>query len=450
MNLSPESADASVAFARNVVNLRYEDIPAEAVEHTKTDVLDALGVAIAASTTVPVCKHLVEMAKETGGKPESTIIAYGGKVPGDMAAFVNAALAHGLNYGDASETKSTHAGCVVLAAALAAAERAGKVSGKEFITAYTLGLDVMCRIGGAVNSGKWMARGRFLQQMVGYFGAAAVAGRLSGLNEDQMVSAFGLAYAQTAGSTEILTGAGSDKGLYPAFAAKAGVFSVLMAQRGIRAPGTSLEGKAGLFNLYFQGEYDSTSLTNDLGKRFESVNLGFYAYPCCLHTHPFVEMTLRLADEHRIQPEDVEAITAFVGPLAQMTCEPLRIRQNPRTITEAQYSIPYAIATALAKGKPCIKHFTGDGIKDPEILRLANKVTWQPDPECDLDSNTGLIPARMEITLANGKVLHGETGGFRYGNPHNPISKEKLVKKFRDCLAYAVKPLTGGYSGRGH
>ena len=444
--MESEKKDAAVAFAKNVVNLKYEDIPPEAVEVTKTDILDTLGVAIAASTTTPACREMAELAKEMGGKEESTIIAYGGKVPCYMAAFVNAALAHSLNYDDLYDAYAVHPGCVLLPAALAVAERVGKVSGKEFITAYTLGLDVMGRLGRAafppILFRDWYVYGWLLAQLFGYFGATAVAGRLLGLDEEKMVSSFGLAYCQTAGNMEPLYGVGADKGVYPSYPAKSGILSALMAQRGIAGPRNSLEGVAGLFKVYFQGEYDSASLTSDLGKSFEGVNLGFYVFPCDGWNHAYISITLRMVDEHKVRPQDVETITVFVGPKAQRMCEPLEIRRNPQNMTEAQFSLPFTVATTIAKGKPCIKHFTSDGIRDPEILRLSNKVTWKSDPECDRQYGTGVSPSKVEITLRDGRVVRSEQKGFRYGHPQNPISKEELVEKFRDCASYSAKPLS--------
>jgi len=437
--------DAVFDLADYVVRLIYEDLPSEVVEVTKTDILDTLGVAMAASTTTPSCREMAELVKEMGGKEESTVIAYGGRVPSYMAAFVNAALAHSLNYDDLYDAYDVHPGCILLPSALAVAERIGKVSGKEFITAYTLGIDVMGRLGRAafppVLLREWTLYGWFPPQIFGYFGATAVAGRLLGLNEGKMVSAFGLAYCQTAGNLELVYGGGADKGVYPSYPAQAGVLSALMAQRGVAGPRNSLEGRAGLFKVYFQGEYDSASLTADLGKSFEGVNLGFYAFPCCGLAHAYISTTLRMVDEHDVQPQDVEAITVFVGPKGQNLCEPLQIRRNPRNMTEAQFSLPFTIATAIAKGKPRINHFTSDGIKDPEILQLSNKVTWQSDPECDRQYGTGLQKARVEIKLRGGKVVSCEQKGFRYGNPRNPISKGELVEKFRDCTSYSVKPL---------
>ncbi|MFC2001981.1 MmgE/PrpD family protein, partial [Chloroflexota bacterium] len=134
--------DAIFDLAAHVANVRYEQIPAQAVEVTKMDILDSLGVALAASSVAPVCKKVDELAKEMGGKGESTIIGFGGKVPSYMAAFVNSALVHALNYDDYYDPLIIHFGCSVFPAALATAERVGKVSGKELITAYTASADL--------------------------------------------------------------------------------------------------------------------------------------------------------------------------------------------------------------------------------------------------------------------------------------------------------------------
>jgi len=438
-----EKKDAIFALAESVVNVKYEHIPTEAAGLTKMDILDTLGVSIAASGVAPECKRVTELVKEMAGKEESTIIGYGGKVPSYMASFANAMLAHSLNYDDLHDAFGLHIGCMVLPAALAMAERVGKVSGEEFITAYTLSVDLECRLARALvlrqTPRDWGLYGWLLPQLFGYFGATAAAGRLLGLNVDQLVSAFGLAYSQAAGNKQPFISTGSDKGIYPSYPAKAGVLSTLIAQKGIAGPKDSLEGKAGLYKVYFQGEYDSASLTTDLGKSFEGV--GFYRFPCCSLNHPSIEVTLRMVDEHKFRAQDVEAITVFVGGKVQDLCEPLEIRRNPRIMTEAQLSLPFTIATAIAKGKPRIEHFTTDGIKDPEILRLSNKVSCQSDPECYLQFGTGAHPAKVEIKLRDGHVLHSEQKGFRSGHPKRPISKAELIEKFRDCVSYSVRPL---------
>ncbi|MFC1980978.1 MmgE/PrpD family protein [Chloroflexota bacterium] len=444
--MTGEKKDAAFAFAHHVVSVKYEDIPEEAIQASKADILDALGVALASSTTTPACREMAELVKEFGGKEESSIIAYGGKVPCYMAAFVNAALVHSLNYNDLFDAYWVHPGSVLLPSALAIAERVENVSGREFIVAYTIGLDIMGRLGRAifppVPLREWAVYSWLPPQIFGYFGAAGIAGRLLGLDENQMVSAFGLAYCQTAGNMEPLFGLGADKGIYPAYPAQAGLLSALMAQKNILGPSNSLEGEAGLFNVYFQGDYDSDSLTTDLGKDFKGVELGLYAFPCCGWSQIYITTALQMIDEHKIVPQDVESVTIYAGPRAKHLCEPLEVRRNPRNLTEAQMSIPFILAIIIVKGKPRIEHFTGEGLGDSEVLRLSNKVSWQPDPTCDRRYGTGVSKAKIEMTLKGGKVIGAEQEGFRYGHPQNPIEKEDLLEKFRDCASFSAKPIS--------
>ena len=446
-NSVAEKQDAAFAFAKNLAKVRYEDLPPEAVESTKTAILNHIGTAIAASTTVPVCKQMVELAEEMGGKKESTIIAYGVKVPCYMAAFVNAALAHGLNFGDHSDEYSLHTGVAVFPAAFAVAERMGNVSGKEFITAFTLGTDMMIRLARAFQqkaTRNWVDYGWWHGQMLEYFPAAAVAGRLLGLEEDKIVKAIGLAYAQTAGTIESLSGVGANKEIYSSYPAMTGVISALMAQRGISGPINSFEGKAGLFNVYFQGEYESEPLTRDLGKKFEGTTVGFSAYPCSASTHAYIQIALQIAEAHKIRPDDVEAVTVFIGLKEKSfrNCEPLQVRRNPTKISEAQMSLPFAVATALVKGKPSLKHFVNEGFKDAEILRLSNKVTYQVDPQYGHRSGSAMFRPAIELKMTDGRILREDQEIYRLGNPKNPMSNEEHVEKFRDCASYAVKPLT--------
>lgn len=437
------SRDAIFALASHVANARYEDLPGEAVEMAKKDVLDTLGVAIAATSAAPVCGKVVELATEIGGRAESTVLGSGRKVPCHMAAFANAALAHALNYDDYSDPLITHFGCVLLPSALAAAERAGKVHGKDFIAAYAASLDLAARLSRALitrgEQRNWNLHGWLTTQIVGYFGAAAVAGRLFGLGEERLVSALGLAYSQAAGNKQHLVGAGADKEIYPAYPALGGLLAALMAQKGISGPPESLEGRNGLYRVFFDGRYERAALTADLGRRYEGV--GFYIYPCCGFTHSRIELVLKMLAEHRFDPHDVDSITVFVGPISRLLCEPPEVRRNPRLTAEAQYSLPFTVATAITKGKPRIEHFTSRGIRDPEILSVSNKVDYELDDVYDLQYGTGHCPAKIEIRLKDGRRLRAEQRGGRYGHPERPVSREDLVAKFRECASYSARPL---------
>ncbi len=441
-----QGEDASLAFARNVVRTRFEDLPPAAVRAARANIMDGIAGALAATTTTPAGGEMAELAKELGGKPEASLIGFGGKVPAHMAAWVNAALVHSLNYNDIFDAYWSHPGGTLLPVALASAERAGRVSGKEFLTAYVLGLDMMGRLGRAVFPPKpvrdWASYGWLPPQIFGYFGGAAVAGRLLGLTETQQLSAFGLAYSQAAGNMEPLFGVGADKGIYQSYPAQQSILSVLMAQKGIAGAPRSLEGKAGLFRLFFHGEYDPEALTADLGRRYMAEELGMYAFPCCGYTQAYVAETLKLVREKQIRPADVESVTLFVGPRAMNLCEPREVRCSPRNISEAQMSIPFTVATAIAKGTPRIEHFTPQGLRDPEILAMAAKVRWQADPACDKSYGTAIIDAGVEIGLKGGRNARFRYHGVRYGHPQNPIGEAELKEKYRDCMPSSAKPMT--------
>ncbi len=428
----------TLALAENLVSLTYADIPGDAVEVTKKSILDTLGVILAGSTNEKACKEVVELVKEGGGKEESTIIAFGGKVPSWMAAFANGSMSHVLDYDDTHDAATVHPTAHTLPAAFAIAERVGRVNGREFITAVALGNDVVCRLGFAVTKTfleyEWLRPALF-----GSFGATAASGKLLRLNKEQIASAFGITLHQASGSREAMFDTSSViRAIRDAFSGKTGVLSALMAQRGISGGKNSLEGRAGLFNLYFRGEYDPAPLTADLGKTFEGANVSFKPYPACRQSHSHINAALDLVREHDIKPEDVEEITAVVTGYAPRLCEPLEERRKPELSMQAKFSIPFTIAVAVARRKVVIEDFLPKGLKDPTVLQLAEKVTYRIDPQL---GESLIAPGQVEIKTRDGKLFTKRVD-FAYGHPRNPLTMEDIIAKFRDCAQYSAKPLS--------
>ena len=124
-------------------------------------------------------------------------------------------------------------------------------------------------------------------------------------------------------------------------------------------------------------------LTANLGKHFAVVDLSFKPYPCCRNCHPFIDATLALVSEHRIDYADVEAISVHCGEGVRLLCEPLDIRQKARVPVDAQFSIPWAVATSLVKGKVTIEDFTPEAIINTTVLEVASKVKAEIDPQME-------------------------------------------------------------------
>jgi 2-methylcitrate dehydratase PrpD len=105
-------------------------------------------------------------------------------------------------------------------------------------------------------------------------------------------------------------------------------------------------------------------------------------------------------------------------------------------------SLPFAVATALVKGKPSLKHYVNEGFNDTEILRLSNKVTYHVDPKYGHRFGSAMFRPALEIKMIDGCILREDREIFRYGNPKNPISIEEQIEKFRNCVSYSIKPLS--------
>lgn len=440
--------DAIQLFAHNFVGTGYEDLPADVVGVTKKEVLDLLGVGLAGYAH-PGIKELAELVMDWGGKPESSLIYYKQKVPAPMAAQMNATMAHALDFDDVHDLAIMHPAVPIVPSCLAVAESRGNVSGKDFITAVALGVDMISRLALASWPGydpqKPETRDLPFQServkncwhfttLMGFLASAGAAGKLLGLGEAGLVNAFGLAYHQCSGNHQGRDDGAHTKRLGPGFSARAGVASALMAEKGIIGPHNTLEGHMGLFKVYFQGGYDRETLIKDLGSLFEGINVSFKPYPCCRGIHSNIDATLELAAEKNIKPEAVREIRVYVDSGGyQMLSMPLEVKAKPRTPVDAQFSIPWGVATALTRGRVEMAHFTDDAIKSPDILETAAKIKIVLDHSLDTSEKTP--SGKIEIETQNGEVFSNRVD-YPLGSPEKPLSFEDCARKFRGCATH--------------
>ena len=297
-------SDVASLFASNIVRTRYEDLPPGAVEAAKRCILDTLGVSVAASTLGQGCREVVDLVKATGARGKSTIIGYGGRVPSWLAGFANGSMTHQLDYDDVHDEAGVHPSACPVIAAFAVAEEIGAVSGKDLIVAVALAIDLSCRIGFSIRKSAWGRKTDwFIPSIAGIFAATAVTGRLLGLDEDGLLSAFGHTLQQTAGSFQMEHSPGSVmRGIRDGFPIKAGILSGLMAKRGLIGTKDSLEGRGGIYPLYFQGTYERSYLTNELGKKFEGSEVSFKPWPSARVTHSSLDAALQILGRTKYQP----------------------------------------------------------------------------------------------------------------------------------------------------
>ena len=121
--MTTQKEDAAFPLARNAVATRYENLSPETVEITKRSILDTVGVILGATGMSKPSKTVVDLVKEGGGNPESSIFGFGGKVPSWMAAYANGAMAQALDYDDVYDEGRNHNSGGTLPAIFAIAER---------------------------------------------------------------------------------------------------------------------------------------------------------------------------------------------------------------------------------------------------------------------------------------------------------------------------------------
>lgn len=431
--------DAIVPIVESFVAAEFDNIPLDAVAASKKSVLDTLASMIAGAGAAG-CPEIVNQVMEWGGREESTIVNYRGRVPSFLAALVNGMMARAVDLDDVYEPGTVHASASVVPAAFAVAEMLGMVDGRRFLTAVILGVDLICRMSRA-NKIPPGVSGMNSTFQYAYFGCAGAAGKLLGLDSEKLVNAMGLAYSQTAGNSQNLLEGTLATRLCQGLAAQGGVFSAIFAGRGITAARRVLEGKFGYYPVYQRNEYDVQRLLDGLGERFAVTDLTMKIYPCCMHTHAAIDAVISISKEQGLKPADVRKIRVGINEQGfNFVCFPVEKKRKPQTIPEAQFSLPYVVATALVKGKVFLEDFTENEIQNPEVLAVADVVECAVDPDVDNVSRGRVSPAVVEVFTEDGKRFFRKIDA-RKGSPAEPMTMEEVEDKFRKCAKLARRPV---------
>ncbi|GAX90110.1 MmgE/PrpD family protein [Effusibacillus lacus] len=414
----------SEKLARFIVNTSYEDLPEDVVGFTKLCILDWLGSAVAGSSKEPV-RIIDELAREMGGAEQASLVT-GGKTSLTHAALVNGAASHVVELDDIHKSSIIHAATVVVPAALAVAEWMNK-SGKDLIAAVAIGYDVCFRIGEAVSPSHYY----FWHNTAtcGTFGATAATAKLLDLNEQQIVHALGNAGTQAAGLWEFIVDGAMTKQLHTGKAAMNGLLASLLAQKGFTGPSKILEGDRGFFKAMAE-TFDEERISDKLGQQFKITENSFKIHASCRHTHPAIDLALKLKKEHAIRPEEIREIrVGGYKAVYDITNNP-----NPQTVYASKFSLQFCASLAFVKGKAGLADFTEETLWDPAIRALMERVKLTVDPEVD-SAYPEKWGSAVAVETQQGEV-HRLTTDYPKGDPENPVTADDLVQKFRELAAH--------------
>lgn len=431
-DIPPRQQDASALIARAAANLRYEDLSLAVIDAAKRGILDTLGVCLAATGAAredvdPVRALMEESASGTG----IPAMGVGWPLTTRDAIFWMGALSHALDYDDYADI--VHPSAPAVSAALPLAQAAGAVDGRRTIVAVVLGQDLVIRI--ALALGKSVADYGWLPALPGTLGAALTSAKLLGLDEGQIRSSLGLALHRTAGTMQALAEVGSAyRGIREGFNAQSGAIAAQLAARGMRGDDGSFDGAFGLFNQYFQGDYDRDFFVAGLGTDLLGPKITFKPWPSAGHTHLFLTAVADLMADPANRPEDVRRVTVIGGSkILEQQCEPKAQRVAPPHSIDAKVSIPFLVGKMLRHGTVRLEDFSHHGLRDSEAIDIAQLVEWRRDPDFRR-GDEGFGPGEVQLEMADGRTPRVRVD-FGLGHPHRPLSWDQLVTKFHECLA---------------
>ncbi len=395
-----------------IKDLKFDDLDEKTIQGAKNCLLDFIG-AVLGGTCTKTGEITMRFSNLFPGSKESTLWPTGEKTSILNAAFIHGTIGSALNIDDGHRMAAGHPGSVVIPAACAVAER-NRSSGRQLIEALVCGYEVAIRSGDLhrtesspfaqfPGSGRW-----------GSIGAAAATAKLLSLDFEKTEQAMAIAetFAPVSPIIDDLK-----IGIMPmtqycsGWGALVGVSAAFLAQEGFTGITSTIDFTKSSVPMF--------------GESFEIKNIYFKPFPSCRWTHPAIEGVMELMRKYEeINRKTIDRIAIKIFSIGSHLGE-----KRPKTMESAQYSLPFVIGAIIAYGELIPDHFTEEGLNDPEILRIADKVDLIYSPELDSFFPKS-IPSEIEVKTINGKVYSTRVNTPK-GDPANPLSPEEMLNKFR-------------------
>jgi 2-methylcitrate dehydratase PrpD len=410
-------------LARYVVGARREDVPEAVRKEGARTLLNWVGCAVGGSRHETV-EIAIRALSPFSGPAQASVLGRKERMDVLHTALMNGISSHIFDFDDTHLRTIVHPAGPVASASLALSEYR-PVSGADFLHALILGAEVECRIGNAVYPAHYDA-GWHITGTVGPFGAAAAAGKLLKLSEQQMVWALGLAATQPVGLREMF--GTMTKSFHPGRAAQNGLTAALLAAQNFTSSNQAIEAARGWANVLSTAR-NYAEITDNLGGRYE-ISLNTYKpFPCGIVIHPAIDGCLQLRAEHRLTPGQIERIELRVHPLVLE----LTGKKTPQAGLEGKFSVYHAVASALVNGRLGEAEFSDRVVRDPATVALRERVT------AVIDRTIAEDQVRVLVTLKDGRRLE-KFIEHAVGSTKNPMTDAQLEAKFTGLAEGILTP----------
>ncbi len=434
----PKAPGLTKYVSEFIVNTKYGDIPADVLELGKKSIMDGFGLALAGSASVmaPLVRQYLQGLGVSG---HASVIGSGLKAPARFAAFANGVSIHADDFDDTQLAVAkdrvygllTHPSVTTLTPAFAICELTQR-SGKDFMLAYHLGVEVESKIAEAIDP-RHYNDGFHSTGTCGSFGSAAACARLRGLDAQKTAYALGVAAAEGGGLRDNF--GSMTKPFHAGHAAENGTVAVDLAALGWTAAPDILEGALGFFQAA-GGGFDPGSIVNKLGNpwTFATPGVSIKPFPSGSLTHPAMGEMLTIIRKNDLKPGDVEKID--IGTSHNLTTT--LYHHQPMTGLQGKFSMEFGLSILLLDRKAGLNEYTDAVVQRPDVQEMIKRVHFYVDPEAEaagFDKMTSIL----KIHLKDGRIIPGRAD-FAKGSPANPMSFEEVADKFRGCAEFAKWP----------
>lgn len=414
-------------MADYVVAARPDDLPESVRREALRSFVNIIGCTLGGAQN-DVIGLADDVLSEFSGPPQATLLGRARKADVLHAALINCFGSSIHAFDDTHEQAVVHPSGPVAAAILALCERK-VVAGPEFLLAFALGVEAVCRLSKAISVPP--ARGVFAWSQTGItagIGAAVGAGKLLDLDQDRMRHAIGIALSQAAGFRGMFGSMCSS--LMTAHGAQTGLRAAILAERGFTSSEAALEGPHGFLDVFAE-QPDLAALGEGLGARFEILRNTYKPYPCGVVIHPIIDACLELRRTHAMDAADIASVSVRVAPKALALTD----RRHPKNGLEARVSLQHWVAVALIRGTARIEDMDTDGaVLEPTIVRFQDKVETVGDDAMATDG------AEVIVKLQDGRSLVGRVEHC-IGSASRPMSDSDLEQKFIGLAEAVIGPL---------
>ncbi|XP_045068397.1 cis-aconitate decarboxylase [Coregonus clupeaformis] len=436
---APEDS-VTASFGRFIQGVQLHHLTSTLLHRSKRMVLDSIGVGLLGSTThvfqlaLQHCQHMY------GPDDICSVYGRGGtRLSPTLAAFVNGVAAHSMDFDDTWHP-ATHPSGAVLPALLAVCDMLpnnSKPSGRDFLLAFNVGIEVQGRLMRFSNEAHNIPKRFHPPTVVGTLGSAAACARLLSLERSQCSHA--LAIAASLSGAPMANAATQSKPLHIGNAARLGLEAALLASRGLEASPRVLDDTAGVagFSAFYE-DYAPRPLTSpeeELQFLLEDQDIAFKRFPAHLGMHWVADAA---ASVHKLLlgEQGSEVVGQVQDILLRVPRSKYIDRPFPESEHEARHSFQFNACSALLDGEVTVDSFSQDALQRPDLHTLLGRV--HVEHPHDNPANFDRMYGEVQVTLVGGDVLKGRCDTF-YGHWRNPLTNESLRKKFRSN-AGAVLP----------